>query len=128
MRLLQPVNPLNYFHHFQPFLRIGRGRAALPQGVNYVFDDVAVIGGRALVGTVVVGGVGGRQRGHHVVAQVAIFHLVHVLPPDFEAAVLGHHREGAFQILVPDGGAVAERAAAAAHEVEGDEATVFKFR
>ena len=58
---------------------------------------------------------------------MAIFDLVHVLAGYAQAAALGHHGEGAFEVAVPHGGAVAERAAAAAQEVKSDEAAVLKL-
>src|SRR6476661_10072450 len=81
--LFQGINPLYHLHHLQPFQGIGGSKPALLNRIHHVFDDLHVVSRRALVGAVVVGGVGGGQRRQSIVFQVAVLHLVHVLPADF---------------------------------------------
>lgn len=84
-----------------------------------------ILGG-AFIRAVIVAGVGGSQLGHLVIFYMAVFDLVHILPADLDAAVFGDDQHAAFHILVPDGSGIAETAHAATHEVEVDEAGVFK--
>ena len=108
---------------------VGKGgdvRLAAVEFGNDIADDLGVIGGRALIAAIVVGGVGLLELRHYVVAYVAVVHHVHVLSAQTDRSVLRHHRQRAFEIGVPDGGAVAQDARTAALEVEINHAAVLE--
>ena len=86
-----------------------------------------MVGGAAFVGAVVVWWIGWGKGRHGVAVHVAVFHLFHVLAADFDGAFLGYDGDGAFEVLIPDGGGIVEAAHAAVDETEVYKAGIFKL-
>ena len=98
----------------------------MAEHLHHVADDEVVVLRRAFVGTVVVARIRGREFRHLIIFDVAIFHLVHVLPANLHAAVFRHNEEAALHVLVPHGGGIVQAAHATVHEIERDEPGILK--
>ena len=97
---IHPPNNVHDFHSFEN-VRCDCLRTVFREDVNYVTDDIVMILGRTLVGSIIVAGISGWKIWHRIVFDVAVFDFIHVLTADLDAAVFSNDRQAAFLVLIP---------------------------
>src|SRR5690606_323062 len=78
MLLAELINTLNYIHHFHAFKGIGRDGVISFQGIDYILEDIVMIGRTSLKGAIIIGRIGFRKLGHHIILNMTILNFIHI--------------------------------------------------